>query len=78
MHRFTAEFNQLADKYWPNNIIIVTHGYGVSQAVAMTRGELYRNGVWVEYCGHVELTRSNKENHDWMLKNYEDVSISRR
>ena len=79
IYRFTPEYNHLADEHWPNNIVIVTHGYGVCQAVAMSQGKLYHdgNGVWVDYCGHVELSRKDKSDRKWTLEAYQDISVPR-
>lgn len=63
--RFTAEFNKLADEHWPKNIVIVTHGYGVCQAVAMTKGQRYFKDIWVNYCGFVEMSRASRGSSVW-------------
>ena len=75
--RFPPEFSHLADEHWPNNIVIVTHGYGVCQAVTMAQGKAYHDGhcVWVNYCGHVELTRQGKNDKKWTLLDYNNVDI---
>ena len=75
--RFSPEFNNIADEHWPNNIVIVTHGYGVCQAVAMTQRKHYIDGVWVDYCGHVELSRKDINDRTWTLDGHQDVSIPR-
>ena len=73
MSRFTAEFTKLADEHWPKNIVIVTHGYGVCQAVAMTKGQEYFRDVWVEYCGYVEMSRTSKDKYDWKHESKSDI-----
>ena len=71
--RFTVEYNKLADKYWPKNIVIVSHGYGVCQAVAMVRGEEYCRDVWVDYCGFVEMSRTSTDSHSWTEESRLDI-----
>ena len=45
----------------------------------MTQGKLYHDGcgVWVDYCGHVELSRGDKNDRKWTLDDHKDVSIPR-
>ncbi len=67
--RFDSEFKRLANENYPDNILIVTHGFGVSQAVSMSMGVIYGlDSVWVDYCGHVKLSRTGKESSDWTLE----------
>ena len=73
--RFPHGFNNLANEHWPCNIVIVTHGYGVCQAVAMAQGKTHHDGVWVDYCGHVELTRRDKNDRRWTLVNHKNVDM---
>ena len=53
---------KLANDFWPKNLVIVTHGYGVSQAVAM-------GGEWKKgfggYCAFAELTRTSRDSSKW-------------
>ena len=68
-YRFIPAFEDLADQYWPHNLVIVTHGYGVMKAISLGMGEIHRRpGVYIDYCGHVELTRTRKERSSWMIK----------
>ena len=62
--RFSPAYSQLGDTYWPHNIVIVTHGYGVQEAVVKGGGA--RN-VWVDYCGYVELTRTSRDDSQWTI-----------
>ena len=43
----------------------------------MAQGKAYHDGhgVWVNYCGHVELTRQEKSDKEWTLLNYNNVDI---
>ena len=77
-YRFDREFKKIADKYYPNNILIITHGFGVSQGLGMSQGTIYRlESVWPEYCGYVELSRADKTDHKWHLKNFsKDVHVT--
>lgn len=74
-YRYVPTFNELADQYWPHNIIVVTHGYGVIEAVNLAPQANQRR-VCVYYCGHVELSRETKENHAWMMESHKDVFLS--
>ena len=40
--QISSEFNNLADEHWPNNTVIVTHGYLVREAIciAMAPGKV--------------------------------------
>ena len=73
LFNFPPEFNNLADEHWPKNITIVMHGYGVCQAVAMAQGKVYHDGVWINCCGHVELSRGEKNDRKWTLVDHKDV-----
>ena len=76
-YRLVLELNNIADEHWPNSIVIVTHGCGVCQAVTMSQpGNFHHdNGVRVEHCGHVELSRQSTMDGKWILERYQDVSI---
>lgn len=73
--RYVPTFNDLADQYWPRNIIVVTHGYGVIEAVNLAPKANQRR-VCVYYCGHVELSRETRENHAWTMESHKDVFLS--
>ena len=62
--RFRPEFSRLANAFWPHNIVIVTHGVGVQEAI-LKGGK--SKSVFVDYCGYVELTRSGKDSEKWTI-----------
>lgn len=78
LSRFIPAYCSLADEYWPHNVVIVTHGYGVLQALAAGKlGKVHRRGAgaWVDYCGHVELSRTEKDSHEWTMEDHEEIVI---
>lgn len=62
--RFSPAYSRLADEFWPHNIVIVTHGYGVDEAIKKGGGS---NTFYVDYCNYVELTRSEKNRDHWTI-----------
>ena len=42
----------------------------------MTQDKLYHDGVWVDYCGHVELSRKDVSDRMWTLDAQKDVFYS--
>lgn len=69
--RIEREFQSLADKYYPKNLVVISHGYGVSKAIDMCQGRRYGSA---DYCGCVELCRTHKNSSDWML-NYSNKHV---
>ena len=63
-HRFSPAYTQLANTYWPRNVVIVSHGYGVQHAFMKGGGH---ENVFVDYCGFVELSRSGKSSDKWTI-----------
>ncbi len=61
LYRYNAEINRLADEHWPKNIVIVTHMFCVTQAIALTGDQV----SFTDYCGYVEMSRSSKQKYDW-------------
>ena len=50
----------LADRYWPHSIVLVTHGYAVSETFRYACPER-GDDVWgADYCAYVKLCRSSK------------------
>ena len=60
----------MADSHWPDNILVVTHEYGVMSAMQLGG---YPDSVEATYCGSVELLRTNKANHEWSIVQYQGV-----
>ena len=68
--RYDAEFKRLADLHWPHNLLLVTHEYGVKQAMAMGGcGE----EVEATYCGSVQLSRTELSHQLWTIEQYHGV-----
>ena len=65
--RYIEEFKRLADHHWPDNLIMVTHECAVMQAMVLGG---CMDDVEATYCGHVELSRTSRENHQWKLEQY--------
>ena len=58
-HRCRIAIQELADRHWPDNLVLVTHQYGVNQALVVGgRKDTYMYEV--AYCGNVELCRENR------------------
>ena len=62
VRRFSPAYTRLANAFWPQNLVIVTHGYGVQEAVVKGGGQ--RN-TFADYCGFVELTRTTRDSDKW-------------
>ena len=67
--RYLAVFQRLADQHWPESLLLVTHEYGVRQAMVLGG---CRDDVEASYCGHVELSRTERE-QTWKIEDYVDV-----
>ena len=68
--RYSAVFKKLADQHWPDNLLLVTHEYGVIEAMAFGG---CRDDVEAAYCGYVELSRTDSSEHSWTIEGYSDV-----
>lgn len=63
--RYRAALDTLADKYWPHNLLLVTHQACVQEAVAWGGQE---GEVEAVYCAHVQLSRTSKSSHNWQWR----------
>ncbi|XP_062519314.1 ubiquitin-associated and SH3 domain-containing protein A-like [Corticium candelabrum] len=63
-HRYASAFEAAADKHWPHNLVLVTHGYGVQRALNLGLSTVA--AFQVEYCGYVVLERESKR-PQWKL-----------
>ncbi len=72
MCRYHTEVNKLADEHWPKNIVIVTHMFGVTRAMALAQGE---RASRADYCGYVEISRTSKQNYDWTKLSYSGIHL---
>ena len=69
--RYFETFKQLANKYWPDNILLVTHEICVRDSVQWGG---CNDEVEATYCGQVELVRTEQQCHDkWALVEYHGV-----
>ena len=68
--RFSPAYSRLAEIYWPHNIVIVTHGYGVQEAVVKGGGS---GNTWINYCGYVELCRSSRGSEEWTISEHGSI-----
>ena len=68
--RYNQTLRTLADKHWPHNLLVVTHEYGVIEAMALGRA---KGEYEASYCGYVELCRSEEEREVWAVDHYVDV-----
>ena len=57
--RYQKAIIDLADEHWPSDIVLVTHQYGVEQALVVG-GKQDDHLYEVTYCGNVELIRDEK------------------
>lgn len=63
--RYKAALDKLADQFWPQTLLLVTHQACVQESVGWGGKE---GDVEAVYCAHVELSRSSKDGHDWKWK----------
>lgn len=74
--RYRRALDNLADRHWPQNLLLVTHQACVEKAV--TWGGEDRE-VEAVYCAHVQLSRRSKDTHNWTFReekgiyNYENI-----
>ena len=68
--RYKVEFKRLADRHWPDNLLLVTHEYGVKAATEL---EQCLRDVEATYCGSVELVRKCQSHHEWSIVQYHGV-----
>ena len=68
--RYEADYKRLADLHWPDNLLIVTHEYGVMSAMKLGGGS---ENVEAVYCGSVELIRREQAQHEWSIVEYHGV-----
>ncbi len=59
-------FQELARQHWPDHMLLVTHEYGVMQAMAVGG---CKDEVEAIYCGHVELSRASTAD-PWTVEHY--------
>ena len=65
LSRLSSAYSRLANTYWPQNIVIVTHGYGVREAVL--KGDCQTDDDCTDYCSYVELNRSSRDSDKWTV-----------
>lgn len=70
--RYRAALDSLADRYWPQQLLLVTHQACVQEAVRWGGKD---DDVEADYCAHVQLMRTSKHSHDWQW--VEDCGVYR-
>ncbi len=68
--RYRRALDTIADRLWPHNLLLVTHQACVQEAVKWG-GE--NRDVEAVYCAHVQLSRRNKESHNWTFREEQGV-----
>lgn len=68
--RYKRALDSLADKYWPQTLLLVTHQLCVQEAANWGGKEMDVEAV---YCAHVELSRDKLQQYNWTWK--EDCGI---
>ena len=69
-YRYKAEFKRLADKHWPDNLLLVTHEYGVMSAMGLAE---HHEDVEATYCSSVELYRKEQAQQNWCVGRHHGV-----
>ena len=64
MCRYKEEFKRLADVHWPDNLLLVTHEYGVLAGIELGGTT---EPMEATYCGCVELIRTDRTQHNWTI-----------
>ena len=59
--RYRVAIKNIADEYYPDNLVLVTHQYGVEQALTVGLGLKHPLMYEVVYCGSVELVREGRD-----------------
>ena len=57
-------------------MVIVTHMCGVTQTEALARGEQYNLAPNADYCACVEVSRTTRDRHDWVLVTSNGVHLA--
>ena len=63
--RYRQALDTIADSYWPQNLLLLTHQACVQEAVNWG-GE--NRDVEAVYCAHVQLSRCSKDSHKWTFR----------
>ena len=59
-YRYKVAVQKIADEYYPDNIVLVTHQYGVETAILLGMRES-KSEYEASYCGNVELVREGRD-----------------
>ena len=68
--RYRQALDTIADRYWPQNLLLLTHQACVQEAVKWGGQD---RDVEAVYCAHVQLSRKSKDSHSWTFR--EDQGI---
>ena len=63
--RFRTGVQDIADEFYPDNLVLVTHQYGVERALLLGL-EDSKSSFEAAYCGNVELVREGRDGK-WKL-----------
>ena len=69
--RYRDAVNELADRHWPDSVLMVTHEICVREAYGWSADS--KEEVEATYCGHVELARKEKGSRNWRICSYQGV-----
>ena len=70
--RYRDAVNVLADRHWPNSVLMVTHEICVREAYGWGGS---KEEVEATYCSHVELERKESGSHNWRVCSYQGVYV---
>ena len=68
--RYRNAVNELADRHWPDNVLMVSHEICVRESYGWGGSN---EEVEATYCGHVELERKEKGSQEWRVCSYQGV-----
>ena len=68
--RYKQALDMLADQFWPQNLLLVTHQGCVQEAVRWGGRQIDVEAI---YCAHVHLSRTSQHNYNWVWR--EDAGI---
>lgn len=63
--RFVEAIHDVADKHWPHSIVLVSHGYSVTEAAYWVRGE---RPFGAHYCSWLKVERASKREEFTFVK----------
>ena len=70
--RYRDAINVIADLYWPQSVLVVTHQTCVEEAVKWGGRE---DEVEASYAAHVQLSRRSRDHHNWKWREDKGVYV---